>query len=96
MARSSYPIQLATSTILSTWVKTSREFAIAGRMLSSTGLPMGFGHRISVEEPALRSVIARGDDNRSLRLAWILTGSARRALTNARLLVSTEKPPREI
>jgi hypothetical protein len=65
-------------------------------MLSSTGLPIGFGHRICAEEAVLRPVAARVDDERSLRPDRISTGSADRALTNARLLVPIEKPPREI
>src|ERR1700730_17936465 len=42
---SSYPIQPATSAILSTLVCTSREFAITGRRLYRTGLPLKMGQR---------------------------------------------------
>jgi len=64
-------------------------------MLSSTGLPICFGHRISAEKTVLQAVAAGVDDKRSLRLARISTGSADSALTNARLLVPIE-PPKEI
>jgi hypothetical protein len=71
-------------------VKTSREFSIAGRILSSTGLPIGFGHRISAKEAGLRRVAASVEDEGSFRLARISTGSADKAFTNARLLVFIE------
>src|ERR1035438_337978 len=42
---SSYPIQPATSTIVSILVRTSREFSMTGRKLSRTGLPLKMGQR---------------------------------------------------